>query len=165
MLVVQSLRNTLMGTILTVSISILVVVSLAMLINNAYTASHLFSNPLFGSQSTKIFALKYGSIAVFLSLSFVFGSMAIAFLIDANFLMNANSEEFALYSNEQRQTIFEKGFVLALVSNRMLCISFPLLLWMLGPVPVWFASLALVWGLYQLDFAGKLINNCCNKQT
>ncbi|EXB54248.1 hypothetical protein L484_013974 [Morus notabilis] len=165
MLVVQSLRNTLMATILTASISILVVISLATLINNAYTAAHLFSSPLFGSQSTKIFALKYGSIAVFSSLSFVFGSMAIAFLIDANFLINSNSEEFSLYNNEHRQTIFEKGFVLALVSNRLLCISFPLLLWMLGPVPVWLSSLALVWGLYQLDFAAKVIPNCCNKQT
>ena len=162
MLAVQSLRNTLMGTILTASISILVVLALAMLINNAYNAAHLFENPLFGSQSIKIFALKYGSVALFLSLSFLFGSMAIAFLIDANFLINANySVEFSSSlssssssssSSEQMLSIYEKGFVLALVSNRMLCISFPLLLWMLGPVPVWLTSLALVWGLFQLDF-------------
>lgn len=155
-----------METILTVTISILLVLALATLVNNAYNATdhHLFTNPLFGTQSIKIIALKYGSIALFLSISFLFGSMAIGFLLDANFLVNANYDAFSSSSSsEHLRAIFEKGFALALVSNRMLCMSFPLLLWMLGPLPVWLASLALVWGLYQLDFSGKLTKCCDNK--
>ncbi|KAL5540863.1 hypothetical protein UlMin_000761 [Ulmus minor] len=158
MLAVQSLRNTLMATILTATVTILVELSLAALINNAYNATQVFNNPIFGSESTKIFALKYGSVAVFLSISFLCSSMAIGFLIDANFLINASGEfEFS----DVTQTIFEKGFVLALISNRMLCVCFPLLLWMLGPVPVWLSSIALVWGLYQLDFAGNFTKCNC----
>ncbi|PON60531.1 hypothetical protein PanWU01x14_151430 [Parasponia andersonii] len=168
MLAVQSLRNTLMGTIFTASIAILVVLSLAALLNNAFNVAHLFGiNPIFGSQSTKIFALKYGSAALFLSISFLFGSMAIGFLIDANFMVNNVSAELSSSfssSVNTTETIFEKGFVLALVSNRMLCISFPLMLWMLGPLPVWLSTLALLWGLYQLDFVGRL-NKHCNKQS
>ncbi|KAL6132938.1 hypothetical protein ACLB2K_065175 [Fragaria x ananassa] len=151
-----------LGPILTASITILIVVSLAALVNNAYSATHIFSSAIFGSQSTRIFALKYGSAALALSISFLCSSMAMAFLIDANFLINATGDhEFT--SSEHTRSIFEKGFVLTLVSSRMLCITFPVLLWMLGPIPVCLSSMALVWGLYGLDFAGKLPNS--NKQS
>lgn len=164
MLAVQSLRNTLMATTLTASITILVVISLAALINNAYSATHIFSSAIFGSQSTRIFALKYGSAALALSISFLCSSMAIAFLIDANFLINAAGDHEECWSCPgHTRSIFEKGFVLALISNRMLCITFPMLLWMLGPIPVCLSSMALVWGLYGLDFAGKLAKT--NKHT
>lgn len=151
-----------MGTTLTATVAILIQLSLAALINNSYSATNLFSNTFFGSQSTKIFALKYGSAALSLSVCFLCSSMAIAFLIDANFLINAcGDQEFS--SSGHARTILEKGFILALVSNRMLCITFPMLLWMLGPVPVWLSSLAMVWGLYGLDFPGKF--NKSNKQS
>lgn len=151
-----------MGSTLTATVAILVILSLAALVNNAFNATHLFnSSAFFGTQTTKIFALKFGSVALFLTISFLCGSMAIGFLIDANFLINACGEFSS--SPKYTQSIFEKGFVLALISNRMLCISFPLLLWLLGPVPVWLSSLALVWGLYQLDFAGKFAK--CDKES
>ncbi|KAJ7961069.1 Protein of unknown function, DUF599 [Quillaja saponaria] len=153
MLAVQSLRNTLMAAILTATITILVNLALAALANNSYSASHLFKGAFFGTQSGRIFALKYGSASLFLVISFLCSSMAIGYLIDANFLMNAYGE----FSSQlgYTQTILERGFTLALIGNRVLCITFPLLLWMLGPVPVMLASLALVWGLYELDFAAK----------
>ncbi|XP_050383552.1 uncharacterized protein LOC126800267 [Argentina anserina] len=164
MLAVQSLRNTLMATTLTASITILVLVALAALINNAYSASHIFSSAIFGSQSSRIYSVKYGSAALALSISFLCSSLAIAFLIDANFLINASCDhELSSLSSEHTRSIFEKGFVLALISNRMLCITFPMLMWMIGPIPVCLSSIALVWGLYGLDFAEKLAKG--NKQS
>ncbi|KAL7194882.1 hypothetical protein ACSBR1_035156 [Camellia fascicularis] len=124
MLAVQSLRNTLMATILTSTVSILLTLSLAALTNSTYTATHLFTNSIFGSQSSKILAVKYGSASVF--------------------------------SSGYTERMVERGFVLAVVGNRVLCITFSLLLWLFGPVPVVVGSVGLVWGLYELDFAGKL---------
>ncbi|KAI7998970.1 FAM10 family protein [Camellia lanceoleosa] len=71
MLAVQSLRNTLMATILTSTVSILLTLSLAALTNSTYTATHLFTNSIFGSQSSKILAVKYGSASVFSSKPYV----------------------------------------------------------------------------------------------
>lgn len=94
--------------------------------------------------------------------------MAIGCLIDANFLINAMSSgegHDQTYSNDAyTQRIMERGFLLAVVGERVLCVTFSLLFWMLGPVPVALSSVALVWGLYVLDFAGKLHQNCNNKQ-
>ncbi|XP_020237416.1 uncharacterized protein LOC109816738 [Cajanus cajan] len=156
MLTVQSLRNTLMSTILTATITILINLALAVLTNNAYSASHLFSSGFFGSKSDKIMLLKYGSASICLVMSFIFSSMAIGFLIDANFLMNAYGE---FLSGGYTQTILEKGFTLALVGNRVLCVAVALMLWMMGPVPVLLASLVLVFVLHEFDFVCKLPHN------
>lgn len=156
MLTVQSLRNTLMSTILTATITILVNLGLAALTNNTYNASHLFSSEFFGSKSDKIFVLKYGSASICLVMSFMFSSMAIGYLIDANFLMNAYGE---FLSGGYTQTILERGFTLALVGNRVLCVAVPLMLWMLGPVLVLLATLVLVFVLHEFDFVCKFPDN------
>ncbi|CAK9144458.1 unnamed protein product [Ilex paraguariensis] len=153
MLAVQSLRNSLMATILTASITILITVSLAALTNNVYNGNHLFSGTFFASHSSRITVLKYGCASLFLLASFLCSSVALGCLVDAIFLINALGE-FSL-SPEYAQMIFERGFMLATVGSRVLCLTFPLLLWTLGPVPVAVSSMALVWGLYGLDFAAN----------
>ncbi|OMO53861.1 hypothetical protein CCACVL1_28279 [Corchorus capsularis] len=161
MLAVQSLRNALMATILTASIAIMINLALAALTNNAFNAgARLFNSEIFGSQSGKMYSLKYGSASLLLLVSFLCSSMALAFLIDANFLINASSaradgdhKELSFSSRAYTQEIFERGFGLALIGNRVLCVTFPMLLWMFGPLPVALSSAALVWGLYGLDFA------------
>ena len=144
-----------MATSFTASITILLSVALAALINNSYKASetsHLFDNPIFGLQSGGMFAVKFGSASLILLLSFLCSSMSIGYLIDANFLINA-APEFS--SPEHTQIVFERGFMLAFIGSRLLCITFPLLLWLLGPALVALSSMALVWLMYEFDFSGK----------
>ncbi|KAK6943366.1 Protein of unknown function DUF599 [Dillenia turbinata] len=154
MLAVQSLRNTLMTTILMASIAIMIDLILAALTNNSYNASHLLKSSFFGSQVSRITILKYGSASLFLIISFMCSSMSVGCLVDANFLINAASEhEFSQPGIVQ--IIFERGFLLAVVGNRMLCMAFPLLVWLYSPVMVILSSVALVLGLYHLDFPGS----------
>lgn len=139
---------------LTAQVSILVAVALAAMLNNAYKGTHVFHTAVFAPQSGQIFALKYASASAFLLLSFFFSSMAFCFLIDAGFLMSVVScDQFSSHLYTQR--IFERGFLMALIGNRILCMSFPLLLWMFGPLPVVLAAVGLVWGLYELDFVSN----------
>ncbi|KAK7251222.1 hypothetical protein RIF29_34229 [Crotalaria pallida] len=158
MLTVQSLRNTLMVTILTASITILVNMALAAVTNNTYNVSHhLFKSSFFGSKSDKIFILKYGSTSLCLVISFLCSSMAIGFLIDANFLMNSYGD--FLISNGYTQIILERGFTLAFIGNRVLCVAIQFMLWMLGPVPVLLSSLETVFVLHEFDFVCKEQHN------
>lgn len=159
MLAIQSTRNTLMVTILTATVAVLINLALAALTNNAYSADHLFSSAFFGSKSPKIFALKYGSASFFSSFSFLCSSMAVGYLIDANFLINAPNSDGMFSTSPYTLAVYERGFLLALFGNRLLCVTFPLLLWMFGPVPVALSSGALVWGLYELDFAGRSLHH------
>lgn len=159
MLAVQSTRNTLMVTILTATIAILINLALAALANNAYSADHLFSSAFFGSKSPKIFALKYGSASFFSSFSFLCSSMAVGYLIDMNYLVNAATSDGTVSSSMYTQLVFERGFLLALFGNRLLCVTFPLLMWMFGPVLVALSTGGLVWGLYELDFARRSLHH------
>ncbi|KAJ8898866.1 hypothetical protein K2173_008175 [Erythroxylum novogranatense] len=158
MLAVQSLRNTLMATVFIASIAIIVNLSVAALINNTYNASHLLNSTIFGSQSGKIYVLKFSLASAFLSVSFLCNSMALGYLTDANFLINASGEFSS--SADYTQTIFQRGFLLNFIGNRVLCISFPVLMWTFGPVPVALSSLALVFVSYQLDFSDKNLPSC-----
>ncbi|XP_051130196.1 uncharacterized protein LOC127250813 [Andrographis paniculata] len=168
MLAVQSLRNTLMYAIFTATVTLLLTLSLAALSNNALTFnsssnsnhSHFFFFLLLGSQSPRILVLKYASASIFMLATFLCTSMAIAFLIDANFLINSVEGEgegegqliMISGGGGHTEAVVERGFALALVGNRMLCIAFLLLLWLFGPVAVAVASAALLWVLYGLDF-------------
>lgn len=152
MLAVQSMRNTQMVSIFNASIAILLNTALAALTNNSYNASlFLKTTVFFGSKSKEIFALKYGSASFILLSSFFCSSLALAFFMDANFLLTALSFEYSS-SFTFSKTVLERGNLLALIGNRLLWVTFPLLLWMFGPLPVILSSSALVWWLYELDF-------------
>lgn len=161
MLAVQSLRNTLMATILTATIAVLVNLALAALTNNAFNARDLFSSPFLGSTSMRLVALKYGSASLFLVVSFLCSSLGLGFLVDANYLINTRSpgssgSDCGSGGRPYAQAVFERGFVMALFGNRLLCLAFPVLMWMFGPVPVALSSGALVWVLYELDFPRQI---------
>ncbi|CAI9097172.1 OLC1v1033536C1 [Oldenlandia corymbosa var. corymbosa] len=159
MLAVQSLRNTLMGSILTGTVTIIITLCLGALINNTFNVFHHFRRMILFSVVTdtsaptglesKIIAIKYGSAYIFLVTSFLSSSLGISYLVDANFLINAVGGEL---DAEYTRTVLERGFTLVAVANRVLCLTLPLLLWMFGSVPMFISSLALVWLLYQLDF-------------
>uniref|UniRef100_M4EXX8 DUF599 domain-containing protein n=1 Tax=Brassica campestris TaxID=3711 RepID=M4EXX8_BRACM len=165
MLAVQSLRNKKMVTILTASVSILILLSLAAVTNNAFKASHLFTTAddiVFGSKNPTIFVLKYASTSLLLAVSFFFSSLAVSYLMDANFLINAIAKkhegdcDYELTGTgsfrEYTRLVLERGFFMAMIGNRVMCVSVPLWLWMFGPLPVCVSSLGLVWVLYQIDF-------------
>ncbi|XP_024981749.1 uncharacterized protein LOC112518330 [Cynara cardunculus var. scolymus] len=160
-LAVQSLRNTLMSSILVAMVTSIITVALAALINNTYSAKNLFTSSFFGLHTTKVLFLKYGSAFLFLLTSFLCSSMAVASLIDANYLIYALGAEpdaegvaspSPSTSRKYTRDILERGFILAIFGNRMLCITFPLLFWLFSPVVFVFASMVLVWGLYMVDF-------------
>lgn len=143
-----------MEVILTATVTILSTVALAALANNAYKASDLLATtPFFGTQTGRIIVLKYGSAFVFLLTSFLCSSIAISYLVDANFLINASGEYM---SRGHTKVVLERGFLMGVVGSRMLCISLPLMLWLIGPVFVLISSLGMLWVLYGLDYVTKV---------
>ncbi|KAL5974809.1 hypothetical protein ACLOJK_031480 [Asimina triloba] len=133
------------------SIGVLLNFSLAAQANNAYNAGQLLHEMLYGSPTGSIELLKWASASLFLLLGFLFNSMAAGNFSDAGFLVFLPGD---LSPAGTVQSTIERGSLLASVGNRMLYITIPLLLWMLGPVLMVFASVALILFLYDLDFAG-----------
>ncbi|KAF6168691.1 hypothetical protein GIB67_026577 [Kingdonia uniflora] len=146
-LAVQSIRNCLMASTLTATIAAILNSSLAALTNNTYNAAEILKNSFFGSQSDPVLTLKYCSASVFLLTSFLCSTMAVGFLNEANFLMNVSE-----FSPGYVHDMLERGFLFAFIGHRMLYVTFTLLLWMFGPIPMALSSMAMVWVLYGLDF-------------
>lgn len=158
MLAVQSLRNSLMSAILSASIAIAMATSLAALANNAYNSRRrLLRDEFFGSQEGPTVVLKYASALLFLLFSFVSNSLAIGSIIDANFLINSAvvASDVTAVFDRQANRMLRRGCVLAVVGSRVLFVTFPLLLWFLGPVAMAVSSIALLAVFYGLDFIRK----------
>ncbi|KAG6580424.1 uncharacterized protein LOC111441778 [Cucurbita moschata] len=139
MQVVQILRNNLMIIILRASISIAVSSSVAALTNNAYKTQQLFRS---GTQSSAansgLFAVKYAAAFVVSVSSFLFSSFGVGFLIDTCMLVSTAT------ASTHIQRLVDTGFALAFIGNRLMWLSFALLLWSLGPIPVALCSFASV---------------------
>ncbi|XP_058073326.1 uncharacterized protein LOC131222318 [Magnolia sinica] len=151
MLVLQSLRNSIMRAILISSLAILLNSSLAAQTNNAYKSRLLLRGPVYGSWSGPTLALKWAVASIFLLFSFLCNSMAVGYFSDAGFLVYVAGE----LPSKCVQSVIERGSMLASVGARMLYVTVPLLLWMFGPMTMALASVAMVWVLYELDFASS----------
>ncbi|WOL12559.1 hypothetical protein Cni_G21326 [Canna indica] len=150
MLGVQSLRNALMSAILSASTAIALSTSLAALSNNTYKSRHLLRHESFGSQEGSTVVLKYASALLCLLFSFSANSLAIGFIIDANFLINASEEEEYLI-HKQAEKMLKRGYVLAVMGNRALFVTLPLLLWLFGPTAMALSTVAMIVVFYKLD--------------
>lgn len=151
MLGVQSLRNSLMSAILSASTALALAISLAALANNAFNAHRLLSHAFFGSQAGPTVVLKYASAMIFLFFSFLANSLAVAFVVDACFLVGVVEEDEEELLEKQAHRMLRRGYVLAVVGNRVLFASLPMLLWLFGPAAMALSSVALVVLFYELD--------------
>lgn len=149
-LTVQSLRNSMMTVVIISFLAVILYSSLAAQTNNVYEARGLVHHSTITSSTESIQILKYATASLFLLLSFLCSSMAIASLIEASFLIYVTEDLLPHHAHH----LLERAFTLATAGERVLYITVPLMLWMFGPVAMALSSLAMVWVLYQLDFTG-----------
>ncbi|KMZ62359.1 hypothetical protein ZOSMA_46G00330 [Zostera marina] len=146
----QSIRNSVMSSILNAMVTVIVIGALASLSNIVYTTGGPLHRPmLFGFKTSGTLVLfKYGMVMLLFLASFVFNSIAVGCVNDANFLLSADDYSFQSYA----EVVMEKGSIFASVGNRLFYIGFPFLMWLFGPTALSLSMLAMIWVLYNLDF-------------
>lgn len=150
-LAVQTLRNTIMGSTLMATTSILLCSGLAAIISSTYSVKKPLNDTVFGGHGDFMVALKYVSVLMVFLFSFICHSLSIRFINQVNFLINSPPDETGIVTCDYVSELLEKGFVLNTVGNRLFYAALPLLLWIFGPVLVFLSSLSLVLVLYNLD--------------
>lgn len=150
-LAVQTLRNTIMGSTLMATTSILLCTGLAAVLSSTYSVKEPLNDSVFGGHGKFMLALKYVSILLILLFSFICHSLSIRFINQVNFLINCPQDQTGIVTPEYVSELLEKGFVLNTVGNRLFYTALPLLLWIFGPVLVFLCSITLVPVLYNLD--------------
>ncbi|KAL7165817.1 hypothetical protein ACSBR2_036647 [Camellia fascicularis] len=156
-LAVQTLRNTIMGSTLMATTSILLCSGLAAVISSTYSVKKPLNDAVYGAHGEFMVALKYVTLLLIFLFSFMCHSLSIRFTNQVNFLINCPQQQppetpcvavTAAYVLE----LLERGFMLNTIGNRLFYAALPLLLWIFGPVLVFLCSLTMVPVLYNLDF-------------
>ncbi|CAM0912023.1 unnamed protein product [Alopecurus aequalis] len=158
-LVVQSMRNVIMGSTLVATTSILFCTGVAAVLSSTYAVKKPISDAVFGAHGEYMMALKYVALLTTFLLSFLCHSLAICSLNQATFLVNAFSQFFALpdggrhlpVNKEYIVEVLDRGFLLNFVGNRLFYGGVPLLLWIFGPVLACLCSMVMIPILYNID--------------
>ncbi|EMS63255.1 hypothetical protein TRIUR3_18233 [Triticum urartu] len=158
-LVVQSLRNVIMGSTLVATTSVLFCTGVAAVLSSTYAVKKPISDAVFGAHGEYMMALKYVALLTAFLLSFLCHSLAICTFNQATFLVNALSHLFALpdggrhlpVNKEYVLEVLERGFLLNFVGNRLFFGGVPLLLWIFGPVLACLCSMVMIPVLYNID--------------
>lgn len=152
-LAVQTIRNTIMGSTLMATTSILLCSGLAAILSSTYSIKKPLNDAVYGAHGEFMMALKYVTLLLIFLFSFMCHSLSIRFINQVNFLINVPQQDLvaANISPGYVSELLEKGFIVNTVGNRLFYSALPLLLWIFGPVLVFLCSIALVPVLYNLD--------------
>ncbi|PIN02599.1 hypothetical protein CDL12_24893 [Handroanthus impetiginosus] len=152
-LAVQTLRNTIMGSTLMATTSILLCSGLAAVISSTYSIKKPLNDAVYGAHGEFMVALKYVTLLLVLLFSFLCHSLSIRFINQVNFLINCPPDTSnGVVTPEYVSELLERGFTLNTAGNRLFYAALPLLLWIFGPVLVFLCSVTMVPVLYNLDF-------------
>ncbi|KAL8127660.1 hypothetical protein AgCh_014533 [Apium graveolens] len=159
-LAVQTLRNNIMASTVLASTAILLTSLMAMLMTGKNGAlgdrSTVF---VFGDKSAFSYSLKLFCIMVCFLLAFLLNVQSIRYYSHASMLINVPCKKLAAYgkgydqrlSSEYVAKTVNRGSYFWSLGLRAFYFSFPLFLWIFGPIPMLVSCVVLVSLLYFLD--------------
>lgn len=148
---VQTLRNAVMGATLMATTSILLCSGLAAVISSTYSVKKPLNDTIYGAHGEFMVALKYVTLFLIFLFAFMCHSLSIRFVNQVNFLINVPQDDSHAITAAYVADLLEKGFLLNTVGNRLFYTALPLILWIFGPVLVFFCSLTMIPILYHQD--------------
>ncbi|XP_042038026.1 uncharacterized protein LOC121783907 [Salvia splendens] len=152
-LAVQTLRNTIMGSTLMATTSILMSSALAAVISSTYSIKKPLNDNVYGAHGEFMVALKYASLLLIFLFSFICHSLSIRFINQVNFLINcpADEDDTGIITPAYVAELLDRGLALNTIGNRIFYAALPLMLWIFGPVLVFLCNVTMVAVLYNLD--------------
>lgn len=162
---VQTLRNNIMASSVLASACIMLSSAMAVLMNGKYGERPV--GVVFGDKTALGISIKCFAILLCLLLSFLLNLQSIRYLSLASILINVPK-----FKNSGRMQLQQQPYNCLMISNveyvgatvnrgsyfwslglRAFYFSFPLFLWIFGPIPMFLSSLLLVLMLYLVDIS------------
>lgn len=154
-LAVQTLRNNIMASTLLASTAIMLSSLIAVLMTSRSWDKSEFI--VFGDRSELGFNIKFFSILVCFLVAFLFNVQSIRYYSHASILINVPFKKMSLDHHHQHLTAeyvaktVNRGSYFWSLGLRAFYFSFPLFLWIFGPIPMFLSSFVLAFMLYFLD--------------
>ncbi|KAK9122436.1 hypothetical protein Syun_020053 [Stephania yunnanensis] len=153
-LAVQTLRNNIMASTLLASTAIMLSSLIAVLMTNRGAQPSVL---LYGDKTQLGFSIKFFSILVCFLVAFLFNVQSIRYYSHASILINVPVKNIPLMSPdlsvEYVGRAVNRGSYFWSLGLRAFYLSFPLFLWIFGPIPMFVCCVALVCLFYFLDVA------------
>ncbi|XWS38081.1 hypothetical protein CRYUN_Cryun19dG0100200 [Craigia yunnanensis] len=154
-LAVQTLRNNIMASNLLASTAIMLSSLIAVLMTSS--SSDRLSWFVFGDRSDLAFSIKFFWILVCFLVAFLLNLQSIRYYSHASILINVPMKKMSQHQRhhhltaEYVATTVNRGSYFWSLGLRAFYFSFPLFLWIFGPLPMFFCCISLVLMLYFLD--------------
>ncbi|KAK6936582.1 Protein of unknown function DUF599 [Dillenia turbinata] len=150
-LAVQTLRNNIMASTLLASTSIMLSSMIAVLMTSGHTGRTITF--VYGDHSKLGFSIKFFSILVCFLVAFLFNVQSIRYYSHASILINVPLKKIPTpdgITTYVARTV-NRGSYFWSLGLRAFYFSFPIFLWIFGPIPMFLCCLVLVFLLYFLD--------------
>ncbi|MCO5570311.1 hypothetical protein L7F22_024029 [Adiantum nelumboides] len=162
-LVVQTLRNSIMESTLLAVMAVLLIVALATYYKFFNRSKHLLNNGIDRSlSSTMATTIKSCSVLTCCFISLLCHTRSICFYNYVIYVINIPIDWWI--STEHIAELLQRATFLYVLGSRAFYMVFPLLLWVFGSIPMFLCGLALLHVLYYNDFPHSMSSNILQNQ-
>ncbi|KAG2664599.1 hypothetical protein I3760_16G089700 [Carya illinoinensis] len=150
-LVVQTIRNNIMASALLATAAITLISIISVFVSSTSEASNISSKLVYGNQTSLISSIKYLCILLCFLLAFLFNVESIRYYSHVSFLSTLSTSKNNRVSIEYVARNLNRGSHFWSLGLRAYYLSFPLFLWIFGPIPMFACCCLMSILLYFLD--------------
>ncbi|MBA0846447.1 hypothetical protein Goshw_002267 [Gossypium schwendimanii] len=150
-LAVQTIRNNIMASTLLATVAITLSSLISVFVTNSSDSSNTTSEIIYGNKSRILSSIKYFSILLCFLVAFICNVQSIRYYAHVSFLITLPSSADNVESVEYAARNLNRGSYSWSLGLRAFYLSFPLLLWIFGPIPFFLCCCIMSCVLYFLD--------------
>lgn len=150
-LAVQTIRNNIMASTLLATTAITLSSLISVFVSSSGNSGNTAAQLIYGNKSSFLSSIKYFSILVCFLVAFLCNVQSIRYYAHVSFLATVPTWQGKKDSIEYVARNLNRGSYFWSLGLRAFYLSFPLFLWIFGPIPMFVCSLVMSFILYFLD--------------
>ncbi|KAJ4838967.1 hypothetical protein Tsubulata_017369 [Turnera subulata] len=150
-LAVQTIRNNIMASTLLATTAITLCSLIGVFVSSSSNSGNTASRLIYGNNSSTVSSVKYFSILLCFLVAFVCNVQSIRYYAHVSFLATVPTSKGNKDSIEYVARNLNRGSLFWSLGLRAFYLSFPLFLWIFGPIPMLVCCCIMTFVLYFLD--------------
>lgn len=150
-LAVQTIRNNIMASTLLATTAITLSSLISVFVSTSTSSTAAASQLVYGNQTAIITSIKYFAILVCFLVAFLCNVQSIRYYAHVSFLATLPTSKCKKDSIEYTARNLNRGSFFWSLGLRAFYVSFPLFLWIFGPIPMFVCCVMMSFVLYFLD--------------
>ncbi|XP_058193696.1 uncharacterized protein LOC131310601 [Rhododendron vialii] len=150
-LTVQTIRNNIMASTLLATTAITLCSLISVFVSNSSSSSNVSSQLIYGSKTPLVSSIKYFFLLLCFLVAFLCNVQSVRYYAHVSFLATLPTLQAKKESIEYVARSLNRGSYFWSLGLRAFYLSFPLFLWLFGPIPMFVCCCIMSFVLYFLD--------------